>query len=492
MSKEPKKPAQPAPSKKIPESQAIGKIDPVKIPAEEALNGNEDIHLNDHKDWEKVRSDWNIRRYAERVFDTDDEFSIKSHVLLITVTIVILCFLLWASVAKLDELTRGQGRIIPSSEIQRLQSLEGGIVEEFTVREGDEVKAGQIVLRLRNVEASSDLGANQARALGLQATISRLQAEAEGKTTPEFSEDVMQGAPQQVSEEMNAFKANKEKIVGQKMVLEQQLAQREQEVREISTRISDLRGVLGVTREELAMVTPLVERGSAPKMELLQLDRQIKEQQSELNSAQSSLPRARSAVDEAKARLNELEQTAKAQAQTELSAKLIELSSLEQTNTALQDRKTRTDLRSPVDGIVKDILVATVGGVVRPGEDIIQIVPFDEQLLVEARIRPSDIAFIHPGQEATVKITAYDFSIYGGLKGEVVDISADTITDEEGEYFYRIRVRTFENALKRKGETLPIIPGMVASVDILTGEKTVLEYLLKPFIKTVDTAMHER
>ena len=190
--------------------------------------------------------------------------------------------------------------------------------------------------------------------------------------------------------------------------------------------------------------------------------------------------------------MREIESAARAQAQTELAAATAEMNSIGQTLTALTDRKTRTEIRSPVNGTVKDIKVTTVGGVVKPGADLMEIVPRDDQLIVEARIRPADIAFLHPGQKAVVKLTAYDYSIYGGLTGELVDISADTITNEKGETFYRVRIRTPQTFLKRKGEVLDIIPGMVASVDILTGKKTVMQYLLKPFIKTLDVAMRER
>jgi adhesin transport system membrane fusion protein len=218
----------------------------------------------------------------------------------------------------------------------------------------------------------------------------------------------------------------------------------------------------------------------------------MKERQTELNGLQTALPRAQSAVQEAEARIKELTSGSKADAQTELSTTMIEMSTIEQTLGALEDRQTRTEIRSPVNGLIKDIKIHTIGGVVQPGQDILEIVPLNDQLLVEANVRPGDIAFLHPGQKAVVKITAYDFAIYGGLKGELVDISADTITNEKGESFYRVRVRTHETALQRKGEVLPIIPGMVATIDILTGEKTVMQYIMKPLIKTVGNAMKER
>ena len=240
------------------------------------------------------------------------------------------------------------------------------------------------------------------------------------------------------------------------------------------------------------MIRPLVERGSAPKLELLQLQRGIKERVSELNGLKSSLPRSQSAIDEANARLDEIKETAKAESQAELSTKLIELNEIQERLSGLQERKGRREIRSPVDGTIQELSANTIGGVVRGGEDLIKIVPKDDQLIVEVKIKPSDRAFIYPGQPAIIKITAYDFSIYGGLKGELLDISADTIEDEQGNPFYRVRLRTYETELKRKGEVLPIIPGMVTSVDVLTGHKTVMQYLLKPFVKTLDNAMNER
>lgn len=461
--------------------------------------GSEDHDsINDAAGWAKVRGDWAKEKLAvaeakaDRFFNTDDDLPLSQHLILMFITLFFVIFVVWANFAALDEVTRGDGKVIPSTEIQKLQSLEGGIVEEFLVREGDEVKAGQVLMRLRDVQAASDLGSNRARYLGLLAKTQRLKAEAEGLVTPNFSEEVMKEAPQSVQEELESFRANVQNLSSQTQVLQQQLNQREQEVTGLRTRVSDLREVLRLSNEERNMIAPLVERGSAPKVELLQLERGIKERQTELNTVQASLTQAQSAVDEAKARIAELTDAAKAQAQTELAATTIEMNSIGETLSGLEDRKIRTEIKAPVDGTIKDILVNTVSGVVQPGADLIEIVPKDDQLIIEARVRPADIAFLHPNQAAVVKITAYDFSIYGGLKGEVIDISADTLTNEEGETFYRVRVRTNETSLTRKDEVLDIIPGMVASVDILTGEKTVMQYILKPLIKTLDNAMNER
>lgn len=457
-----------------------------------------DAYLNHNDEWAKIQSDWaktqveKMAARADKFFVTDEDMPLHQHILLMAIAAFFFLFIVWANFATLDEVTRGQGRIIPSSEIQKLQSLEGGIVDEFMVKEGEEVKAGQLLLRLRDIQASSDLGSNQKRVLGLQAKIARLQAESEGKSTPDFPDAVMKGVPESVSEELNSFRANQANLQNQLAVTDQQLAQRRQEISELRGRIGDVRSVIALARQEMETIRPLVERGSAPKLELLQKERDLKERQTELNSLESSIPRIQATITEAEARIKEVRSSFQAQAQTELSATQIELNSLGETLGALQDRKTRTEIKSPVNGYVKDITVSTVGGVVQPGMLLVEIVPKDDQLLVEAEIRPSDIAFLHPGQKAVVKITAYDFSIYGGLKGDVVDISADTITNEKDEKVYRVRVRTEETTLKRKNEVLPIIPGMVASVDILTGKKTVMEYLLKPIVKTLDNSMGER
>ena len=433
-----------------------------------------------------------MARTVERYFDVDENMPASRHMILLGILAFFIFFALWSSWATLDMVTRGDGKVIPSSDVQSVQSLDAGIVEDILVSEGDSVAAGQVLLRLSDIEASSDLGANRTRYLGLLAAIKRLQAEASGLDSFSFPEDVKKGAPESVVEEMNAFRANRQQVRGQLDILRQQLNQREQEVTELTTRITDIEGVLRLQKDERDVIAPLVDRGAAPQLELMQLERSIKEKQSELNSAKTSLPRARSAVGEAEARVREVRSTAKAKAQEQLAVKLLEMNEIKQRLSALTERKTRTELRSPVNGTVQDISVNSVGGVVRPGEDLVKIVPKDDQLIVEARIRPSDRAFIYPGQAAVVKVTAYDFSIYGGLKGEVLDISADTITDDQGNSFYRVKLRTYERELKRQGEVLPIIPGMVAQVDILTGKRTVMQYLMKPFIKTLDKAMNER
>lgn len=459
-------------------------------------------NLNDPKYWQKLHKASSsmtagvdkLGAYGDKLLVTDEDLPLIRHLQLFAVVAIIVVFIIWANFAKLDEMTRGQGKVVPFGEVQIIQHQEGGTVKSLLVKEGDNVEAGQVLMQLSDVGASSELGSTQARSMGLQAQMKRLQAEAEGKAVLEFTDEMIAAIPQTVREELNTFRANKSQLDSQKSVLKSQVTQRRAEVSEIRTRINDLNRIIALTNEEKAMLQPLVDRGSAPKRDILQLDQQLAQQRSEINGLKASLPRAQGAINEATARLSDIDTTFRTTAQNDFTAALIEVKSFEQQMPALQDRKSRSEIRSPVRGIVKDIRIQTDGGsgVIRPGDAIMEIVPLDEQLVVEARIKPSDVAFLHPGQKATVKITAYDFSIYGGLEGELTGISADTITDEQGESFYQIRVTTNDNTITRNGQDLPIIPGMVASIDILTGEKTVMEYIMKPLVKTLSQAMSER
>jgi adhesin transport system membrane fusion protein len=278
-------------------------------------------------------------------------------------------------------------------------------------------------------------------------------------------------------------------------VLESQASQRKQEIAEMGTRRKQLQGSLDLARQELAITQPLVNKGVLPRLDLIRIQRQISDLEGELGMVRQAIPRLKTAAEEAEQRIEELILTKKAEVSNELNQVKAELKSVTETLFAGTDRVKRTEVRSLVRGTVKELKHNTVGGVIRPGEDIVEIVPLDDTLLIEAKIRPADIAFLRPGQDATIKITAYDFSIYGGLTADLERISADTIRDEEnkdGERFYRVYLRTDTNALQYQGEELPIIPGMTANVEILTGKKSVLDYLLKPILKARDRALRER
>ncbi len=435
------------------------------------------------------------KNYEEDVFAPYEGINKRDHVLLYFIGFILLVFIGWANFATLEEVTRGEGTIIPSSQVKVIQNLEGGIIEEMLVRNGDVVDKGAVLVRLRNIQATSDLSANQKRYLGLKAIVQRLQAQSEGAESIDFSDDVIAGVPESVKNEKATFAAAQRQMTSQMSVLEQQLAQKKQEVEELERRIADTGRVLSLSNQEMEMLKPAVERGAAPKMELLQLERSIAERRAELNGLRLALPRSKSAVTEVEQRLAEMSDTAKADAQRELADKIVEMNSIRETLSALEDRKERTTIVSPVKGTVKDVKFTTEGGVIQPGETIMEVVPLGDSLLIEANIRPSDIAFLYPGQKATVKITAFDYTIYGGLEGKVETISADTITSQgqQGEEeFYQIVVRTEETAIKHQGDELLIKPGMKAQIDVLTGEKSVMDYLLKPFKKAAQSALRER
>jgi adhesin transport system membrane fusion protein len=414
-----------------------------------------------------------------------------AHALLVAIVAFFVAFFAWAGWARLDEVTRGDGKVIPSSQVQVVQNLEGGIVADLLVREGDIVEHDQVLVRIDDVRAASDLRETRTRHLALLGALGRLRAEVEG-TEVAFAPEVLAEAPDVAHNERALYNARHEALESELEVLRSQASQREQELTELATRLGQLERSHALAVEELEITEPLASSRVVSKVQLLRLQREVNDLEGELEATRLAAPRVEAAVREAKRRIEERYLDFRAEAQRELNAVQAEAAALREVLTAEADKVSRTEVRSPVRGTVKQLFVNTVGGVLQPGEPLIEIVPLEDNLLVEARVRPADIAFLHPGQPAMVKVTAYDFAIYGGLEGVVEDISADTITDERGESFYRVRVRTDDNALHKADEPLPIIPGMTTQVDILTGEKTVLDYLLKPVLRAWNRALRER
>ena len=322
------------------------------------------------------------------------------------------------------------------------------------------------------------------------AVIARLEAEAQGRdpARPEALAD----EPDLWAGELALYAARRAELTSSIEVLARQEEQRRQELLELDHRITGLDGSLALAREELAIMTPMVERGVASRVDLLRLQRQVNDMELELEGARLAVPRAESALAEADRRQEERRANFRSAAQAELNESRVRLKALEEALTSVQDRVSRTEVRSPVRGTVQRLAINTIGGVIQPGMDLVEIVPIEDNLLIEARVRPQDIAFLSPGLEANVKLTAYDFATYGSLSGRIEQISADTILDEQGQSYYRIRVRTDRNYLGTAADPLQIIPGMVAQVDILTGKKTVLEYLLKRVIRARENALRER
>jgi adhesin transport system membrane fusion protein len=410
--------------------------------------------------------------------------------LLVTMVVLVVTFLTWAAYAGLQEVATGRGRVIPASKIQLVQNLEGGIVREILVRDGALVREGDIILRIDPTAAGSSLGEAREKTLGLKALMARLEAEVDG-TPLSFPDDVLE-RPDLANHQREHYEARKKELEGAAGALELQEKQRAQEILELEAKIETLSRASKLAQEELDMVRPLEKTRAASRSEVLQLEQRTNDIQGNLRAAELALPRVRAAMQEVRDRRNEKLSAFRGEALQKLSGARVELSALNETSKWSADKVNRTTVRAPVSGIVKTVHVTTTGQVVQPGSNLIEIVPLNDSLLIEAQIRPQDIAFVRPGQDAIVKVTAYDFSIYGGLKARVEQIGADSIATDKGDIYYLIRVRTDETFLKYGTETLPIIPGMVADVDILTGKKTVLSYLTKPLTRMRDVAMRER
>ncbi|MBF0255795.1 MAG: HlyD family type I secretion periplasmic adaptor subunit, partial [Gammaproteobacteria bacterium] len=381
--------------------------------------------------------------------------------------------LIWAGVAEIDEVTKGEGKVIPSSQVQIVQNLEGGILSEIMIKEGELVAKNQIMLRIDDTRFSSSLRESRMQYLSLLARAARLQAEADHKDSFDTPAAVLTEAPHIGIQEHDLLKSKHSELQATLNILRQQVDQRSLEVGELEAKEKQLARSLALAEKELEISRPLIAKGAISEIQVLRLERQVADLQGELDTLQIAIPRARSAMSEAQQKVTESQLKFRNQARKEYNEIRAELDQLDASSVALEDRVQRTAVRSPVRGTVKQLLVNTVGGVIQPGAELVQIVPLEDTLLIETKIRPQDIAFLRPGQEATIKFTAYDFAIYGGLKAAVEHISADTIADEKGDSFYLVRLRTDRNYLGSEADPLPIIPGMVAEVDVLTGKKTI-------------------
>jgi adhesin transport system membrane fusion protein len=445
---------------------------------------------------EKVLGRLPDREGAEAVdFATDADLAmlrqepLRARVLLRSLGIVFLVFILWAAVAKVDEVTRGDGKVIPSRQLQVLQSIDGGLVSEILVREGEVVEAGQLLIKIDETRFASSVKENRAQVFGLLARAARLKALTDGKpfvAPPEVARE----APEIVAQEQQLYEAKQAELNAAVSIARQQLTQRQQELSEVQAKRTQAAQGYDLTSKELAVTKPLINSGAVSEVELLRLERDVGRYRGERDQASAQITRVQAAIAEAQKKIEEVELNFRNEAGKELSETNAKLAQLEEGGVALSDRVKQSSIRSPVRGTVKRLLVNTVGGVVQPGKDMIEIVPLEDALLLEARVQPRDIAFLRPGQPAIVKFTAYDFAVYGGLDGTLEHIGADTVTDDKGNAFYVVRVRT--NKPGFGDANLPIIPGMVAEVDILTGKKSVLSYLMKPVLRAKNVALTER
>jgi adhesin transport system membrane fusion protein len=402
--------------------------------------------------------------------------------------VVAALLLLWAALAHVDEVTRGDARVIPSRQLQVVQSLDGGVVAEILVREGQVVDAGQLLLRVEETRAAAGVRESAATGITLRARAARLRALAEGLPfePPKVADDDERRV---VEEERRIYTSRLSELQTQLAVVRQQIAQRQQEQNEAQAKRTAAQRSLELAQQELAQTRPLLASGAVSQVDILRLERDITKSRGDAEAATAQIARAQAAIGESQRKVQEAELVFRNEARVELAEATGKLNALTENAVGLADKVAKSQIKSPVRGRVQRLLANTVGGVVQPGKDIVEIVPLDDTLVLEARVQPKDIAFIRPEQKATVKFSAYDFSIYGGLEARVENISPDTVVDEKGNAFYLVRVRTLKPGFN---EALPIIPGMTAEVDVLTGNKSVLSYLLKPVLKVRDGALRER
>ncbi len=402
--------------------------------------------------------------------------------------LVLVALGVWAALAQVDEVTRGEARVISSRQLQVVQSLDGGVVAEILVREGQAVEAGQLLLRIDETRATSGVRESAAQGVALRARTARLRALAEGRPfEPPVATNEQQART--IDEERRLFDARLSELSTQLSINRQQLAQRAQELVEMQARRASAQRGLELALQELGQTRPLLATGAVSQVDVLRLEREVTRNRGDAEQASAQIARVQAAIGESQRKAEETQQVFRSEARRDLAEAMGKLNALDEGAVALADRVSKAQVKSPVRGRVQRLLANTVGGVVQPGKDLVEIVPLDDSLVLEARVAPKDIAFIAPGQEAMVKFSAYDFSIYGGLDAKVENISPDSVVDERGLAFYLVRVRTRRTGFS---DQQPIIPGMTAEVDVLTGKKTVLAYLLKPVLKVQANALRER
>ena len=414
---------------------------------------------------------------------------LRARFLLRWLILLLIIFVAWAAVSRVDEVTRGSGKVTPSRQVQIIQAVDGGIVSEILVQEGQSVEVDQLLFRIDATRFVSSVRENRVQYLALLTKAARLKALAEGSPF-EVPPEVAKEDPELLEQERSLYQAKRNELDAMLGIARQQLAQRNQELVEIRSRREQAAQGYDLTAQELALNKPLLKSGAVSEVELLRLEREVGRFRGERDQAAAQIIRVQSSIAEASRKVQETEITFRNIARNEMADTMSKLNSLSEGSTALSDRVTRAEVKSPVKGTIKRLFVNTIGGVLQPGKEIAEVVPTDDTLLLEARISPKDIGFLRPGQKALVRFTAYEYVVFGGLDAVVEHIGADTVLDEDGKTsYYLVRVRTLKSSL---GKNLPIIPGMVAEVDVLTGKKSVLSYLLKPILRAKSHALTER
>ncbi|WP_334065564.1 HlyD family type I secretion periplasmic adaptor subunit [Alteromonas genovensis] len=428
--------------------------------------------------------DWVLEAEWSRIMQTP----VKAKGLLYLVSIVLFLLVVWSYFAEIDEVAKGDGKVIPSQQLQVLQSYDGGIVQDILVTEGQTVKTGQVLLRVDPTRFLSSLEENTTQFAALAAKVQRLSALTQDKAL-RFNEELQDAAPSIVENERKLYNSNLAELDEVAAGSDSRVVQRRQDVEEERANLSQYQNVLSLTRKELSVTKPLLASGAVSEIEILRLDREVVELEGNIARSKVAIERGLNAIEEEIIRKEESRLKLINRWNQELTDATGEMATLQQSQTSLEDVVSQADIKSPINGTVQRLLINTIGGVITPGSAVVELIPQDDQLIVEAKVSPKDIAFIRQGQPAILKFSAYDFTIYGGMAAEVQHISADAITNDKDETYYLVRLETKRSIAD---ESLDILPGMIVQVDILTGKKTVLNYILSPLFNVTASALRER
>jgi adhesin transport system membrane fusion protein len=409
--------------------------------------------------------------------------------LFILVTVfLLLCLLVWSWFAQIDMVVRGAGRIVASEHNQIIQHLEGGIVSAILVREGAAVKKGQTLISIADVRANADLGEGNVKILGLRARIARLKAEAGGAPSVAMSSELRTDDPA-VQSELASFAARQSKLMQELSVLREQKAQRQPQLGEAVSPHKSLVSQFYMSQRQYKLVHGMFERNAASQLEDIQAQAKAQDAQSRLSATNAMIPRLTAAIAEAQAKMGEAASRFRADARSDLTVSENELARLQEEIKSRNDRVSRSEVRAPMDGIVNRVLINTVGGVVTRGDAFIEMTPTDDKLVIEAKVAPTDRAQLMTGAPARVKVSAYDYGVYGAMKGVVTEVSADTVPEERGERFYRVKIEVTRDPKLDTGQ--PLMPGMTATADMIVGRRTVWQYLMSPLSRFGQTALRE-
>lgn len=415
----------------------------------------------------------------------------SSHYLLIAVASLIVAFVIWSSTSEIEEITHGSGQVVPTQEIQVVQSLEGGILSELLVREGQQVKKGEILLKVSDVAFASEERGTEARAISLKAKKARLEAEAASKNF-EVPKEIQEKYPDIARNETALYQSRQQELDNAKSILDNKISSARAELAEVRAKINRLSESRKLLNQELSITKEMVAKKAVPKLEEIRLNRELSNVSGQIRESSEKKRGLEAELRGAQKEREDREDKFKSQVLGELNEIESQVSQIDESLTAIGDRVSRTEIRSPVDGVVNKISIKTIGGVIEPAMQLVEVVPLDDDLKIIAQVSPQEIAFLRPDQDVNIKISAYDSQRYGSLKGKLVRIGANSVTDREGNIFFEIEVQANQNYLGSKEKPLPITPGMVAQTEIITGERTILSYLMKPVLRTRDKALTER